>query len=205
MLPSQSEVLDPERPLPYTRTTLKTTHQDIHRIIWTAIDHDHLEIVTRKEIILEAVSIEMTDHQKISSWSIGTELQNNIFIVIKPLNAINAICAAGTAIITVITDQEHQIDTGHQTRIDIMISIDQVGMILFDPEIELLAKVDSDRIGVETRRERTDRLIEMTGTNPCHDQTIVHPATTTAIKSEPMNKNQDKKDKALSLVISFML
>ena len=78
-------------------------------------------------------------------------------------------------------------------------------MILFDPEIEHLVKVDSDRTGVETRREKTDRLIEMTGTNPCHDQTIVRKATIIAIKREPPNKNPDKKDKALSLAISFML
>ena len=134
-----------------------------------------------------------------------TELQNDIFIVTKPLNAINAICAAGTVTITVIIDHEHQINTGHQTRIDIMISIDQVDMILFDPEIERPVKVDSDRTGVEIRHGRTDRLIEMTGTNLCHDQTIVHQATITAIKSEPMNKNQDKKDKASSLVTSFTL
>ena len=78
-------------------------------------------------------------------------------------------------------------------------------MILFDPEIELLVKVDSDRTGVEIRREKTDRLIETTDTNRCHDQTIVHKATITAIKSEPKNKNPDKKDKVLSLVTSFML
>ena len=133
------------------------------------------------------------------------ELQNDTFIVTKPLSAINAICAAGTARITAIIDHEHQIDTGHQTQIDITISIDQVDTILLDLEIERPVKVDFDQTGVEIRRERTDRLIETAGTNLCHDQTIVHQATITAIKSEPMNKNPDKKDKASSLITSFML
>ena len=206
MLPNQSEVLDPKRPLPYTRTTFRTNHQVIHRITWIATDRDHLEIVIRKEIILETISIEMIDPRDISRIDQETiELQNDTFIVTKPLNAINAICVAGTAATIATTDHEHQIDTDRQTRVDMIINIDPVDMILFDPEIELLAKVDFDRTGVEIRRERTDRLIEMTGTNPCHDQTIVHQATITAIKSEPMNKNPDKKDKASSLVISFTL
>ena len=149
----------------------------------------------------------MIDHLAISRINREEiEHQNDISIVTKPRNAINAICAVGTATTTVITDQEHQIDTDRQTKVDTTISTDQVDTILFDPGIELLAKVDFDRIGAETRHEKTDRLIEMTGTNLCHDQTIVHPATIIAIKSEPMNKNLDnQKDRALSPGISFML
>ena len=206
MLPNQLEVLDPKRPPPHTGTTLKTNHPVIHKITWIEIDHDHLEIVIRKETTLEVVSIEMTDHQVISRIDqTGTEHLNDTFIAIKPQNAINVICVAGTATITVIIDQEHQIDIDYLIQVDMITNIDPVDMILFDREIEHPVKVDSDRTGVETRRERTDRLIEMTGTNLCHDQTIVLRATITAIKSEPMNKNPDKKDKALSLVISFML
>ena len=205
MLLNQSEVLGHKRPLPYTRITLKTSHLDIHRTIWIAIDHDHLEIVIHKETILGIISIETIDHQEISSLSTEIELQNDTFIVTKPQNAINAIRVAGTATTIVITDHEHQIDTDRQTRVDMIINIDPADMILFDPEIELPVKVDFDRTGVEIRRERTDCLIEMTGTNLCHDQTIVHQATITAIKSEPMNRNPDKKGKALSLVTSFTL
>ena len=147
----------------------------------------------------------MIDHQVISRIDrTGTEHLNDISIAIKPQNAIHVICVAGTATITVIIDQEHQIDTDHQIQADTITNIDPADMNLFDPEIELLVKVDSDRIGVEIRREKTDRLIETTDTNQCHDQTIAHKATITAIKSEPMNKNPDQKDKALSLVTSFM-
>ena len=133
------------------------------------------------------------------------ELRNDTSIATKPQNAINVICVAGTATITLITDHEHQIGTDHQTRVGITTSTDQVDTIFFNLEIVHPVKVDFDQIGVGTRHEKTDRLIGMTGTNLCHDQTIVHQATIIAIKSEPMNKNPDKKDKALSPVTSFML
>ena len=149
----------------------------------------------------------MSDHLVISRVNQEEiEHQNDTSIAIKPQNAINAICVAGTATITLTTDREHQINTHRQTKVDTTISTDQVDTIPSDLEIEPLSKVDFDRIGVEIRHERIDRLIEMTGTNLYHDQTIVHLATIIAIKSEPMNKNLDnQKDRALSPVISFML